>query len=308
MFADAKTNTYGWNTSGWHVFGNADMRDCWAPQYWYNYSGTYPSSGGVSVKTVSDILIYSNKAPPVGPSAAFISNTQSGTVPLTVQFTDQSTGTSPLMYAWDFNNDGTVDSTIQNPSHTYSSAGTYTVNLTVTNGAGSDSEVKTSYITVNPVPIDEWTITLNGQVNEQLTRVTFESLATGNRLTYTDASGTWSGIALWRLLARVDDSDPTTYNDALAALGYTVNVSASDFSSLTSSQILARNNTWIVADTLNGTPLPKQIGGKNNWPLKIVGTGLSGSKKVGNITRIALSDFVTPPSAPIAGFTAVPLT
>src|SRR5665647_3386477 len=58
MFADAKTNTYGWNTSGWHVFGNADMRDCWAPQYWYNYSGTYPSSGGVSVKTVSDILIY----------------------------------------------------------------------------------------------------------------------------------------------------------------------------------------------------------------------------------------------------------
>ena len=27
MFADAKTNTYGWNTSGWHVFGNADMRD-----------------------------------------------------------------------------------------------------------------------------------------------------------------------------------------------------------------------------------------------------------------------------------------
>ena len=27
MFADAKTNTFGWNTSGWHVFGNADMRD-----------------------------------------------------------------------------------------------------------------------------------------------------------------------------------------------------------------------------------------------------------------------------------------
>ncbi len=50
--------------------------------------------------------------------------------------------------------------------------------------------------------------------------------------------------------------------------------------------MLARNNTWIVADTLNGTPLPKQIGGKNNWPLKIVGTGLSGSKKVGNITQI----------------------
>ncbi len=71
MFADAKTNTYGWNTSGWHVFGNADMRDCWAPQYWYNYSGIWPSSGGVSVKTVSDILIYSNQAPPVAPFSGF---------------------------------------------------------------------------------------------------------------------------------------------------------------------------------------------------------------------------------------------
>jgi hypothetical protein len=64
MFANAKTNTYGWNSSGWHVFGNADMRDCWAPGYWYNYSGIWPSSGGVSAKLVSDILIYSNQAPP----------------------------------------------------------------------------------------------------------------------------------------------------------------------------------------------------------------------------------------------------
>ena len=74
----------------------------------------------------------------------------------------------------------------------------------------------------NPVPIDAWSISLKGTVNEQLTRANFESLATGNRLTSFDASGTWSGIALWRLLARVDDSDPTTFNDALAALGYTV--------------------------------------------------------------------------------------
>ena len=64
MFADAKTNTYGWNTSGWHVFGNADMRDSWAPDYWYNYSGIWPSSGGTSVKFVSDVYIYSNQAPP----------------------------------------------------------------------------------------------------------------------------------------------------------------------------------------------------------------------------------------------------
>ncbi len=61
-----------------------------------------------------------------------------------------------------------------------------------------------------------------------LTRVNFESLAAGNRLTYTDASGTWSGIALWRLLARVDDADPSSFSDTAADLGYNVTVLASD--------------------------------------------------------------------------------
>ena len=44
------------------------------------------------------------------------------------------------------------------------------------------------------------------------------------------------------------------------------------------------------------------------WPLKIVGTGLLVIKKVGNITQILLSDFVTPPAVPVAAFSAVPLS
>ena len=67
---------------------------------------------------------------------------------LTVQFTDQSTGPGPLTCAWDFDNDGSVDSTEQNPSHTYNAAGTYTVKLTVSGAGGSDDEVKTDYISV----------------------------------------------------------------------------------------------------------------------------------------------------------------
>jgi PKD repeat protein len=296
MFADAKTDTYGWNTSGWHVFGNADMRDVWAPAYWYNYSGTWPSSGGLAVKYVSEIIINSKQAPPVAPIAAFSSDTQAGTAPLTVHFTDQSAGTAPLAYAWDFDNNGVTDSTEQSPSYLYAAAGTYTVNLTVKNAAGSDSEVKAGYITVS-APVDEWTINLTGARNEQLTRVSFESLASGNRLTYTDASGTWSGIALWRLLARVDDSDPATFSDTAADLGYNVTIRASDgFSYTDTSATLKRNDVWIVADLLNGTPLPKQISGKNVWSLKVVGTGLTGKQKVGNVTDITLTDFHQPPA------------
>ncbi len=77
---------------------------------------------------------------------------RTGTVPLTVQFTDKSITNTRLTCAWDFDNNGIVDSTARNPSYTYTSAGDYTVNLTVRNSAGSDTEVKINFVTVNPQP------------------------------------------------------------------------------------------------------------------------------------------------------------
>jgi PKD repeat protein len=86
---------------------------------------------------------------PGGPPAAqFSAGTTSGKAPLAVQFTDTSVSTGTTLYKWDVNSDGKTDYTIKNPSHTYPTAGTYTVRLTVTNASGSDSEVKTNYITV----------------------------------------------------------------------------------------------------------------------------------------------------------------
>ena len=75
-------------------------------------------------------------------SAGFYANSTSGTVPLAVKFTDQSTGTGITAWKWDFNNDRITDMASQNPSFVYTSPGAYTVNLTVTNSAGSDTEVK----------------------------------------------------------------------------------------------------------------------------------------------------------------------
>jgi len=59
-----------------------------------------------------------------------------GPVPQTVQFTDQSTN-SPIAWSWDFGDGGT--SREQNPVHTYETAGTYDVTLTVWNDLGSDT-------------------------------------------------------------------------------------------------------------------------------------------------------------------------
>jgi PKD repeat protein len=81
------------------------------------------------------------------PSAAFTASPTSGVAPLTVQFTDTSTGTVDSR-AWDFQNDGIVDSTAASPTFTYTSANTYTAKLTVTNAFGSSSTTRT--ITVSP--------------------------------------------------------------------------------------------------------------------------------------------------------------
>ena len=90
------------------------------------------------------------------PAAQFTASPTGGKAPLTVQFTDTSVSTRKTSYKWDIDNDGEVDYTVQNPSHTYLTEGTYSVKLTVTNAKGSDSELKENYILVatpTPTPI-----------------------------------------------------------------------------------------------------------------------------------------------------------
>jgi PKD repeat protein len=81
----------------------------------------------------------------------FIASITSGPAPLSVNFTNNSSGVNlPLSYAWDFNNDGIIDSSDENPSIIYSDEGTYSVSLTVTDALGaSNSLTRTDYITVS---------------------------------------------------------------------------------------------------------------------------------------------------------------
>lgn len=81
-------------------------------------------------------------------AANFTSNVTTGYPPLSVLFTDTSTADSISNWSWDFDNDGDVDSYEQNPVYTYTNDGTYTVNLTVTNPDGTDSEVKHDYVRI----------------------------------------------------------------------------------------------------------------------------------------------------------------
>jgi uncharacterized repeat protein (TIGR03803 family) len=81
--------------------------------------------------------------------AGFTANTTSGKAPLTVHFTDSSVG-SITKWSWNFGDGKT--STVRNPSHTYSQAGSYTVTLTVTGAGGTNTCTQPDYITVYDAP------------------------------------------------------------------------------------------------------------------------------------------------------------
>jgi PKD repeat protein len=149
-FTDESTGSI---TSWSWTFGDGGSSTAQNPSHQYTSAGIYTVSltvtgpGGSDGETKTDYITVTDPIPP--PVAEFAGSPTSGEAPLTVNFTDQSTG-QITSWSWTFGDGGT--STAQNPSHQYTSAGTFTVSLTVTGPGGSDGETKTNYITVTGPP------------------------------------------------------------------------------------------------------------------------------------------------------------
>jgi PKD repeat protein len=147
-FTDQSTGTGidGWS---WDFGDGAGTSTVQNPSYTYDNPGVYTvtliaSSGGQGCSDTETKVDYITvNGPPV---AEFSGSPASGPAPLTVDFTDLSTG-NPTSWSWDFG-DGAGTSAAQNPSYTYDSPGSYTVQLTSTSACGSDVETKIDYITV----------------------------------------------------------------------------------------------------------------------------------------------------------------
>ena len=88
---------------------------------------------------------YSNTYIPI--EVDFSADQLTGSIPLEVQFTNTSIG-NIISWEWDFDNDGTIDNTEQNPLFTYLETGIYTVSLAATDGITSETETKIDYIEV----------------------------------------------------------------------------------------------------------------------------------------------------------------
>ncbi|GAB4050107.1 ThuA domain-containing protein [Catellatospora paridis] len=102
--------------------------------------------------------------PPIALAAA---NRTSGGAPLAVTFSSAGTydpDGNPFTYAWDFDTNGTVDSTAANPSFTYTTVGQRTATLTVTDSTGKSGNASVVITVGNSAPVVTLTTPANGQV------------------------------------------------------------------------------------------------------------------------------------------------
>jgi PKD repeat protein/subtilisin family serine protease len=111
-------------------------------------SVTVTDSNGCSA--TETVTIYTTGQMPI---ADFTADITSGCNEVTVQFTDETTN-DPETWLWDFGDGNTSD--VQNPIHTYSIAGTYSVSLTATNSQGNSEYTRDDYIGLGETP--EFTI------------------------------------------------------------------------------------------------------------------------------------------------------
>ncbi len=143
--------SYSWN------FGDGTTSTSQNPSHTYSTAGTYTATltvtDSASPANTATSQVTTNVSAVGNPLAASASaNPTSGQTPLAVNFTGTATGGTPAYhYSWNFG-DGSATSTTQNPSHTYSNAGTFTATLTVTDSA-SPANTASSTVTITASPI-----------------------------------------------------------------------------------------------------------------------------------------------------------
>ena len=117
-------------------------------------SSTAPSAGGLIGKVVvaDDFGTVYTDLLDAAPTASFTASPTNGAAPLSVTFTDNSTG-NVTNWSWIFGDGGTTNLTTNSVLYTYDTAGVYTVTEIVSGAGGSSTDTVANYITVPPPPV-----------------------------------------------------------------------------------------------------------------------------------------------------------
>jgi hypothetical protein len=132
-----------------------------------------------------------------------------------------------------------------------------------------------------------WELTLEGASTYIMPQSEFEGGVACHGVSWDDGTNVWTGIPLWLLVGYVDDGNQHNagaFNDNLAAIGYDINLIASDnWTKTFASSLVARNDDMIIANEMNGAPLPL-----DKYPLRLIGPGLTGGEKISMVVKIEL--------------------
>lgn len=148
-FTNRSTGDY--DTCTWD-FGDGDTHtSCGDPSHTYACAGAYTVTLAVSGLGGTDTLTQTSYITVYEPVRAdFSGSPTSGLVPLSVHFTNQSTGDYGTCL-WEFG-DG-VTSTLESPTHAYTVVRVYTVTLSIDWPGGTDTKIRSAYIVVEPFKV-----------------------------------------------------------------------------------------------------------------------------------------------------------
>jgi PKD repeat protein len=148
----------GANTYAWDFGDGTGSSTVQNPSYTYSQTGTFvvtlTVTNGCGTSTSTQTVVIEGSAP----TAAISANQQSGCVPLTVQFTDQSAG-NPSAWTWTFPGGTPSTSNAQNPVVEYNTPGVHDVTLQVTNAFGGNTQTFPAYVTTQTTPASGFTFT-----------------------------------------------------------------------------------------------------------------------------------------------------
>lgn len=140
-------------SGSWAGTGTMGGMDCQIPAQQVSSIVSLSDTASTGLSQPFGPVVKISYTPAAGLYSNFTSDALAGQSPLTVHFTDKSFTSEAgglATWAWDFDGDGIVDSTAQNPSFTYASCGDFNVTLAVTDGVNPASTVtKNAYISVD---------------------------------------------------------------------------------------------------------------------------------------------------------------
>ena len=262
VFTDQSTG----NPTSWAWdFGNGNTSTNQNPTVNFSNPGNYTirltvqsgSNSSTTAKTAY-ITVFNN------PESKFVASPTSGCIPLTVNFTNNSTSLDGTInqWLWDFN-DGSPAATTPNPTHTYTNIGVYNISLKVTDDNGcTNTKVENGLIRPNPRPVANISSSNSRSSCTAPHTVNFVSNSTGLNLRYlwnfgdgnsstqANPSHTYTALGVYDVSLRVIDQ--AGCRDSITRFGYvTIRPVVADFLFLEDS-ICKGDAIQVINSSING--------------------------------------------------------